>query len=299
MSLPTNFFIGRGGKSSTLVNGFGPEYDGWTGDRIAVASAVQGTTTGDGDWQGLQGHISHYLGYWLSAYNETSYNVWPNAGTALTSTSSSALTNYYNIGVRNIFSVSQGPSGRGVTIAYLGDETPVFVICLANFQALHFYHTNGTYIGSRDFSGTDVYDGSSYWNTEWTNVMYDGTGLLLQTRADLNKVFHVTLPSNTSLSNGCVQDYIWDKGTTLSNGGYGGAYLGVDTSGYRWIAFNESSGSSSGAIAKLTPISGSSGTMTLPQTSMSSANYSAMVDYKNRKLLFGAHNNNGVFYVFG
>jgi hypothetical protein len=333
--------FGRGTGGSADLGYWGVDYDGWDGSQLQlpesnISSRI--TTNGDANWGGLEFHIVHNRNRFFTAYpNNTSQTFvgaqasYPNPANA------SSVTTYYNVSSAVNLNTNTGSSGRGVTIAYLGDNTPVLIMSYQGTsyeRKLRFWTvgTSPSHLGDLQMTGTlsgTTWDFQSNNNNngEFSQMFYDGSGLVIKNRSgtpENSQWVKVSLPSDANIANGGTPQYLWTMdsqytGTyyTSPSQGYGCAYLGMDSSGYRYVYENWNTSNLGGRIIRLTPqIQGGitsnwvfkdsasngggfgtaftqSGPMEIP-----TAEYACAVDYRNNKLLTGSHSNGGIFQVF-
>ena len=263
---------------------WGLDYDGWDGSHLDMTDSERASnyniTTGDTDWNGLQGHLSHYHGRVYKAYpNQTYQSFVGQSSNYPNPVTNSSVTSYYNMGGTTTFN-SNNTNGRAMTLAYLGDNTPVFVASyddssyprrLSFWDATLGSSTYMQHLGYRQMSGSlspnfNFTDNTSQanWNTgEYAMCMYDGSGLIIKSRSGSyvgpNTWIKVDLPSNSNIADGCAAQFYWSIDSSLTdntyqtNASYGAAYMGMDNNGYRYIYENYRTNSNGGRIVRLNP----------------------------------------------
>lgn len=265
---------------------WGVEYDGWDGSQLDMTESERASnyniTTGDTDWVGLQSFLSHNLNAFYGAYQHQGYYTLSNPMNFPASPSNSNLTNYYAMNAITQFNSSYYNTGRAITIAYLGDGSPVFV---ASFDGnnpqkrnLRFWDADvngGQYrqhlgdlqmTGSfTNFSFTTSNSVANYDQGEYAHLVYDGSGLIVKCRAgDTAKKqwIKIDLPPDKNLGSGCTAQYRWTMTTNYTHSsysgsnvgaGYGAAYMGMDDNEYRYIYENSFTNGNGGRIVRLTP----------------------------------------------
>ena len=214
-------------------------------------------------------------------YNSASYYTWNNGGSNY-----SGNANFYAIkstqqNLTGHNTSSMGTHGRGLTIAYLGDNTPVIVVTTRYKQFYYFNYPAGTYIGRL----TAIEDsGDNPTDDDFAGLCYNGTQLLVASRGD-SYVYGYDIPSNTaaindttvsvtrrwSTSHDCQYGMVWSgDGVYMSNGN--------STQTCSYFRFSGT---------------GTSGTSTLVRSyALGATNFSLAIDYKNRKLIMGGYSNN-------
>ena len=239
----------------------------------------------------LDTFIDHNSSRLYGAYNTAHYYTWPNAGLAY-----SGFGGFYSVGTRSDFAGQgasfMGSTGRGITIAYLGDQTPVIVIGRSGgSNRLDFYSYPGTtHLGYRTVRigtiGSGYNPGSS---NDMSGLAFDGTNLLMMNRTQ-TYMWAYPMPADTSGINDTVIDTVaqWSMPTDLQ---YGLAWTGDG------VIMGKGGTASEVAYVRLSG-SGFTGTGTAIRSySMGVNNYSLAIDYKNRKLVVGGYSNN-LYRVF-
>ena len=279
---------------------FGPEYDGWTGDRIEIDfsnASINDTSTSA--WASLDGFLSSELGYFYGAYTSPFSYVYTNAGSSY-----SGAANFY--GSTSKTAIPNAPSGqadRGITVAYTGNKSPLLIGGAGGGSAgIDVFERDNSVIGKFDYLKSGTIDSTD----DNTSLNWDGEHLLVFSR-ETSYLRAYTLPSSKSASfYGLTNTYQWDipAGTVPNTfgSGYGGAYLGMDSSGYRWIVSQTTDRSAH--VWKLDPIEDGTFVCNLVQAVTPTTSnpefggYSFAVDFANRTLLQGAHNNSGKWSVW-
>lgn len=293
------FGHGIGGKKA--YGYFGAEYDGWEGDRIDIDFSSFINDTATSPWDSLDGFVSHNLGHFYAAYGQAAHFVFTNAGTSF-----SGAANYYSVGDRTNFGIpatNVADIDRGITVAYLGDRTPVLIGGKNTSGIIGILERDATAAGGFTYHSSGSL---SDVNTDLTSLDWDGTHLLAHSRQEAF-VKAYTLPN--SLSDGFADlqaTYTWTIPSNIApadmDAGYGGAYLGQDDQGYRYYVSQDTSGTLH--RWRLDPIdSGTFGIINLGSINASALGtswygYSFAVDFKHRNLLQGAHNNEGRWTVW-
>ena len=227
--------------------------------------------------------IDHNESKIWGGYSSASYYTWNKGGLNYSGNANFYAVNssQQNLTGHNTSSLSS--NGRGMTIAYLGDKTPVIVITTRYKQFYYFNYPAGTYIGRL----TAIEDsGDNPTDDDFAGLCYNGTQLLVASRGD-SYVYGYDIPSNTaaindttvsvtrrwSVSNDCHYGMVWSgDGVYMSN-----KNASTTCSYFRFSG------------------TGTSGTSTLVrsyQYDIGTTNYSLGMDYKNRKLIMGGFNNN-------
>lgn len=265
----SNFFK----NSQSPIDVSNSSYDEFNGSGNAGSSGNAHNT--------LDNFIDHNESKIWGGYNSASYYTWNNGGSNY-----SGNANFYainssqqNLTGHNTSGLSS--NGRGMTIAYLGDNTPVIVITTRLKQFYYFNYPSGTYIGKL----TAIEDsGDNPTDDDFAGVCYNGSQLLVANRVD-HYVYGYDMPSNTaaindttvsvtrrwSITHDCQYGMVWSGD---------GVYITNKNDNWSCSYFRFSG-------------TGTSGTSTLVRTySVGIINYSLAMDYKNRKLIMGGYNNN-------
>ena len=231
------------------------------------------------------------------AYNSCHYWPWNNGGGTYSGSASWYQINgtRTNLSGHNASSISS--DGRGLTIAYLQDDTPVIVITDSSYYRFYyFYYSNGAYIGSQDCnSGGNNEPNNPYWS----GICFNGSHILVTNRGNTTDqfVYAYEMPANTSsiggsnistvakwsISHVCQYGMVWGGGNRV--------YVTNKDAQETVTQFQLSgSGISDGHSGTSTSVA----TYTLDGTT----NYSLGMDYKNRKLIIGGYSNNK-YRVYG
>jgi hypothetical protein len=291
--------LGSGGAPSPYGY-FGDEYDGWNGSRILIDSTtLESNSTVNSTWVSLSGHISHNLQGFFGFYDGPHYYLWPNAG----STYSTAGA-YYVTTTKTTFSPTSAATNgadRGTTIAYLSDadRSCVLIGGKSNNGTLSVYPRDTS--SAVKFGTGAVYAGTvpSPYHASDIFVAWDGFNLLVTGQAKTtfsSFAIPTTLSGFTTLP---APNVTWTLNSGTTSGGYGIAYLGMDDAGNRYVADSQAL---TMYIYRLNATTGTTGTadrISEDSVSQTYGGYSIAADYKNRKLLVGAHNNGGRWSVFG
>jgi hypothetical protein len=290
--------FGRG-VGSVDYGYFGPEYDGWAGDRIDI-NFSNGTVDDDAStnfsWSGLDGFLSSELGYFYSGYSRPQSFVHTRAGVSYT-----GLPNFYSTGtVDNIHGSTSDHGDRGVTVGYTADKSPVLITGSSSVNAtgnIAAFTRDNSRSGKFTFLRTGTLD----ITTDLTALDWDGTYLLAFSRTT-QSIRAYTLPSDTAQSFDLTYTYEWNISTGDLGDGYGGAYLGQDADGYRYVVSQD--GNRDVFRWRLDPIGSGTlnatnlGIIVATSTDPVYGQYTLAVDHLNRTLLQGAHNIDGRFSVW-
>lgn len=298
MSLPTNFFIGRGGGGGGAGSGyFGLGYSGFNNNNpilADVANPGSGTNAVPGTdvWNSLDTHLDYDAGTVWASYSTISEYTMANTGT---------YTNdaYYLLNASNKNDLSGAAlsgvasAGRGQTVAYLSDapRTPVLVAGMTGASngatattGLQFFnYSTGAWLGRMTFDpGTTPTPG------DLSGLAWDGTNLLVVSRtpygsapSTYSKLFRIPLPSSIT-NNGVLTVLSETLLPHLINYGMawygGGVYMTEQVNGISQISLDFTNNTSAlvGAAAKYK--------LTTPASM-----YSATLDYKNRRLVLGGY----------
>lgn len=227
----------------------------------------------------LDTFIDHNTGRLYGGYNTAHYYQWANAGLTY-----SGNADFYTVGTRSNFAGHgtsyMGSTGRGLTIAYLGDQTPVIVISRNSNRRMDFYSYPGTnHLGYMLVPSGTNYPGSS---NDMSGLAFDGTNLLMVNRAQ-SFMWAFSMPANTSgISGNLTSVKRWSMPYPVQ---YGMAWTGDG------VIMGKIYDTSSVAYIRITD-NGFNGTSTeIRSYAMPSTNYSLAIDYKNRKLLVGGYSN--------
>lgn len=227
----------------------------------------------------LDTFIDHNSSRLYGAYNTAHYQAWANAGLTY-----SGNADFYTVGTRTNFAGHgasyMGNTGRGLTIAYLGDQTPVIVISRNSNRRMDFYSYPGTaWLGYMTVPSGTNYPTSS---NDMSGIAFDGTDLLMMNRAQ-SFMWAFSLPANTSgISGNLTSVKRWSMPYKLQ---YGLAWTGDGV-------IMGKGGQASHVSYVRTTDNGFNGTGTEVRLyAMPSNNYSLAIDYKNRKLLVGGYSN--------
>lgn len=233
----------------------------------------------------LDAFIDHNTSKLYGSYNTAHYYAWANAGSAYSGSAS-----FYQVGTRTDFAGHQssalGSNGRAITIAYLGDQTPVIVISRNSNRRMDFYSYPGTgYLGYMLVPTGTNYPGTS---NDMSGIAFDGTNLLMVNRTD-NYMWAFSLPANTSgISGNLTSVKRWSMPFDVH---YGLAWTGDG------VIMGKGTDVSAVSYVRITD-NGFNGTSTEVRFfDMPSSNYSLAIDYKNRKLVVGGYSND-LYRVF-
>jgi hypothetical protein len=254
--------------------------------------------------RGLGAFFDHSESKIFVAYGTTSSYAWSNGGSTY-----SGNANFYSPSSNNPTDLAgHSASGLGsninsdITVAYLGDNTPVFVVSLTGSiygRLYYFNYPSGTYIGYQNFTTGTTNNPNS---VDTRGVCYSGTHLITYNASDF-ALYGYDLPASTSSisSNTISTTRKWSSGNNAVNG-YGlvwtgdGVIQGYSNSYYAISHY--------GATEMVLSGSGYNGTHSqntwyyITSSASGVANYSLGMDYKNRKLILGGFNNSR-YAVYG
>ena len=246
---------------------------------------------------GLSCFYDHASSRLYKSYNYPSRMAWNNGGSAYsgsasfyeTNSSASVLSGWSSSGIAM-------NEGRGLTIAYLPDETAVLICGQMNStpaKKVHFFnHPSGSYIGY-------LFPAQSLDSNGQFDIVYSGTHILIKERGS-RYLYGYNVPANTSaINNSSTMSAVlkWDLGSSFiytTGHNYGMAWGGGNR-----IYF----GNDNGASQYLLTNNGLNGTASLVANYTGSGSYvSCQIDYKNRKLIIGGYGSGsfgGPFVVYG
>lgn len=229
----------------------------------------------------LDNFVDHNQGHIWRGYSAAGYYTWNNAGNNYSGNANFYAVNSAALPLTGNTTSGMSSNGRGMTIAYLGDGTPVIVISTRLKQFYYFNYPTGTYIGKL----TAIEDsGDNPTDDDFSGLCFSGTQLLVATRVN-NYVYGYDMPENTAAINDTTVS-VTRRWSTSHDCQYGmawsgdGVYMtnGASTQNCSYFRFSGT---------------GTSGTSTQVRTySLGVINYSLAVDYKNRKLIMGGYSNN-------
>lgn len=269
-------FSGTSGNVNGPVGGISPFYDH---DAQKIYSTVCAESTINNNTTGASG--------------------WSNGGSSY-----SGNANLYKISSTNIrfaghASAGYASDGRGLTVAYLQDDTAVIITGHANSGKLFFYYySNKNYIGYLTLSNSN---GGFASGEETSGICFTGTHIIVFSRDNQNYLWGYDLPANVSaINNGSINHSLrWAKpsGSDFVSG-YGAAWGGGNRIYLGQFLYNSPNNTS--AAQYLLSDNGNSGTSTLvaTYTGSFSSNRGCAIDYKNRKLVLGGRETNQLD-VFG
>jgi len=305
--------FGRGIGGGSGANYFGPEYSGFNNDSPILALINSTGTETDGmdaasnRWDSLDTFFDFSQNKILGAYNTVSfYSNFPynnNSGTW------SGHDAYYSINPANRQDFSGHATsaieagGRGITVAYLSDEsrTPVVVVggagvshdpLVANGGLFFFDYATGAFLGRLTFEHSS---GSSNRNIQdLSGVAWDGEKLLVVARdavdtptygAEGGMLYRFTLPSSIPNLGSINIDQEVPLPHKLNYGlsWYGsGIYMASGKDNFFGISqielnFANTSSTLIGGVGKF-------------NTTENSNVFGAPIDYKNRRLVVGGYN---------
>jgi len=243
----------------------------------------------------------HSEGKIYASWNTASSYAWSNGGSTYSGNANLYQPSGSQTDLAGHTSSGIGSTGSDITVAYLGDNTPVFVaVSASNARFYYFNYPSGTYIGYQDFTtGTS----NNPTNANTRGVCYSGTHLITLNNSDF-ALYGYDIPASTASisSNTISTTRKWSSGNHASNSnglvwtgngviqGYTNTYSAIS----HWAATN-------------IVLSGSGYTGSHTQTAFyyitsSNAtgvpNYSIGMDYKNRKLIIGGYDNDR-YAVYG
>tara|TARA_A200000159_G_scaffold132643_1_gene130321 strand:+ start:602 stop:1522 length:921 start_codon:yes stop_codon:yes gene_type:complete len=239
-------------------------------------------------YNSLDTFIDHNSSRIYGAYNTAHYYHWAQAGFAYTGNA-----NFYQVGTRTTMlghsSAGITSSGRGITIAYLGDQTPVIVISKSSGHTLEFFsYPNTGWLGRLIVSTSGSTNPST--SNDMSGLAFDGTNLLMMNRAQAY-MWAYQLPANVSGINGGTISAVkrWSMPSDLQ---YGLAWTGDG------VIMSKGTDASACAYVQITD-NGFNGTSNEVRIyDLYNNNYSVAIDYKNRKLVIGGYSNNR-YQVYG
>ena len=227
-----------------------------------------------------------------SNYGDLVSFVWPEAGNTYI-----GYPEFYQVQTTpTVMSTAMQTYGtaRGFTVAYLQDDTAVFVrTTTSGVNRLHFhYYPSGTYIGY-----LTMFEASSYGSNDpknfgnQTDICFDGTHILLLDSNNSGYVFGYDMPANAAAINSSNTTKITtSRRWTSSFGGH--MIFGMVWTGDGIIYNHYGNGS-----AKYDRLSGTgySGTHTYVRNyehyNNRTDNFGVTMDYKNRRLILGGWSN--------
>ena len=229
----------------------------------------------------LDNFIDHNESKIWGGYSSASYYTWNKGGLNYSGNANFYAVNSSSQSVTGHSSSGLGSGGRGMTIAYLGDNTPVIVISSTNKIFYYFNYPNGTYIGKL----TAIEDsGDNPTDDDFSGLCYNGTQLLVANRSD-DYVYGYDMPLNTAAINNTTVS-VTRRWSVTHDCMYGMAWSGDG------VYMTNRSSNQTCSYFRLSG-TGTSGTSTLVRTySLGTTNYSLAIDYKNRKLIMGGYGNN-------
>tara|TARA_B100000212_G_scaffold292296_1_gene234259 strand:- start:494 stop:1396 length:903 start_codon:yes stop_codon:yes gene_type:complete len=235
----------------------------------------------------------HSEGKIFASWNTVSSYAWSNGGSTYSGNANLYQPSGSQTNLAGHSSSGIGSTGSDITVAYLGDNTPVFVaVSASNARFYYFNYPSGTYIGYQDFTTGTTNNPNS---VDTRGVCYSGTHILTFNASDF-AIFGYDLPANTASisSNTISTTRKWSSGNNAVNG-YGlvwignGVIQGYSNSYYPISHF--------GATEMVLSGSGYTGTHSqnawyyITSSGSGVANYSIGMDYKNRKLILGGYDN--------
>ena len=286
---PRQKAAGGGGGSGAPV--YDHAYDGFFSQNKASLdfsnSSFDTCTSSSGTHDTLDPFIDHNSSRIYGSYSTAHYHHWANAGFAY-----SGNANFYQVGTKTNFvgqsSSLMGNTGRGLTIAYLGDQTPVIVISRTNNRRMDFF----SYPGTNNLGYMTVPYGTNYPgnSNDMSGLAFDGTNLLMMNRTQ-SFMWAFSLPADTSgINSGQLTSVArWSMPYDVQ---YGMAWTGDG------VIMGKGTDGSAVSYVRTTD-NGFNGTGTEVRIyDMPSNNYSLAIDYKNRKLVVGGYSNDR-YQVYG
>jgi hypothetical protein len=230
--------------------------------------------------------IDHSQNKFFGGYDSASYYTWNNGGNTYSGSANFYAVDSTQNNLNGHANSSIGQNGRGCTIGYLGDGTPVIIISHTNNNRFYFFeYPNGNYIGFKT-APTGTTNNPSNTN-DMTGLAWDGTRLLMMNGVNA-EVFGYNLPYNTSGIDGTSIGNASRRWVVTHACHYGMAWTGDG------LIISNAISSQNATYFTLSG-SGLSGTSTAVRTfSLGVANYSVAIDYKNRKLVMGGYSNNRI-----
>ena len=249
---------------------------------------------------GLGVFFDHSESKIFAAYNTTSSYAWSNGGSTYSGNANLYQPSGSQTNLAGHSSSGIGSTGSDITVAYLGDNTPVFVaISASNARFYYFNYPSGTYIGYQNYTTNTTNNPS---NNYTRGICYSGTHLITLNNSEFY-LFGYDLPASTSSisSNTVSTTRRWSSGNNASNSnglvwtgdgviqGYSNSYYPISHYGATEIVLSGS---------------GYNGTHTqtgfyyITSSASGVANYGIGMDYKNRKLILGGYDNDR-YAVYG
>ena len=290
-------FFTSGAYASSPINISNSSYDTFMGTSGSVNGPIGGISPFyDHDAQEIYSTVCTGV----SSHNlTTGASGWSNGGSSY-----SGNANLYKISSTNIRfaghpSAGYASDGRGLTVAYLQDNTAVIISGHASSGKLFFYYySNKNYIGYLTLSSSNSGFGSG---NETSSLCFSGTHIIVASRDNENYIYGYDLPANVSaINNGSINHSLrWAKpsGSDFVTG-YGAAWGGGNRIYLGQFLYNSPDNTS--AAQYLLSDNGNNGTSTLvaTYTGSFSSNRGCAIDYKNRKLVVGGRQSNEI-NVFG
>ena len=230
-----------------------------------------------------------------------SYFTWNNGGNTYT-------------GNANFYAVNSGPTqfalgnppviagnkAGDITVAYLQDNTPVYVVSHTNDEHLYFfYYSNKNYIGKLKLSSSNS---GMATNSYMAGVCFSGTHIIVYDLINRYYLWGYDLPANTSAINGGTINHSlrWASPSATPSGRFGGNYGMVYGGGNRvyitggtdslhttqYLLSDNGNNGTSSVVSVYTANRGDSG---------NSTPYNVAMDYKNRTLVVGGSKFYNVF----
>tara|TARA_B100001989_G_scaffold179960_1_gene130455 strand:- start:3169 stop:4125 length:957 start_codon:yes stop_codon:yes gene_type:complete len=302
---------GFGGGATSLLNagatGFDEAYDFFIsgGSSLDFDNSSYSESTGSNVQQSTDFFIDHSQQKQWSSFTDVGYYNWNNGGSSY-----SGNADFYQFTPaspdRTAFA-SQATHGfqyefRGITIAYLQDQTPVIVLgprynsSSIRDRLWFLEYPTGNLIGYLNLTtgGTGIPTSVGVQTGAMlTGLCYTGTHIIVMC-TNVQYFYGYELPANTAAINSSstiTNTLRWDAGGT--NHSHGLAFGGGNR-----IYVGHSDSTSSCFQYTLTN-NGTSGTATYQKTySLGSVNYSVAIDYKNKKLVLGGYSSSAQ-RVFG
>ena len=300
---------GLGGGATSLSNAgatrFDEAYDFFItgGSSLDFDNSSYSDATGSNVQDSTDFFIDHSQQKLWSSFTDVGYYNWNNGGSSY-----SGNADFYQYSQSRTAFASQATHGfqyqfRGITIAYLQDQTPVIVLgptfTDSSFRDRLWFleYPTGNLIGYLNLTtgGTGIPTSVGVQNGAMlTGLCYTGTHIIVMCM-NVQYFYGYELPANTAAINSSstiTNTLRWDAGG--NNHSHGLAFGGGNRiyAGY--------TDSTSSCFQYTLTNNGTSGTATLQKTySLGATNYSVAIDYKNKKLVIGGHGGYTAQRVFG
>ena len=214
----------------------------------------------------------------------TTYGTVRSYGWSYSSGTYASNANYYRFSSTHTdfsgwYTSSVGGGSRDIVVAYLQDDTPVFVV-VDGYRLVFYNYPAGTYINDLYLNSGGLNNPAGYHNS---NLAFDGTYLIYH---DNFKFYYYDMPANTASIGGYLS-------RTLKYSAYGVSSnttpnYGLVSGGGNILYLGTEQGATKFTLSAANGLNGSATESTLYAYNSSGAvNYSLGMDYKNRKLILG------------